>query len=305
MSKTQQLSSTIACALLAAWLACGSAVAQQFSAWSPPVNLGPSINTQFSEFHSAISGDGLTLFFASDRPGGFGGLDLWVAQRHDRHANWESAQNLGPNFNTPETEACLELSPGGHYLYFCSAGLGGQGLDIYVAFRKDTHDNLSWEQPRNIVHPNSHLDDGDPTLFVDRLTGVATLYFVRFKTLTDWDIYTSKRRADGTFGTAILVPALSSPYRDTHPTIRRDGLEIIFSSNRPGSLGGIDLWVSTRPTTHDAWSTPVNLGATINTETQDRAPYLSDDGLRLLFTSDRPGGFGDNDFYVVTRKASH
>jgi WD40-like Beta Propeller Repeat len=106
MSKTPYPSTTFAL-LLVACLACGSAVAQQFSAWSAPVNLGPSINTEFSEFHSAISADGLTLFFASDRTGGFGSdgtNDLWVAQRRNRNADWEPAQNLGatpPGGSTP------------------------------------------------------------------------------------------------------------------------------------------------------------------------------------------------------------
>jgi Tol biopolymer transport system component len=310
MSKTPYPSTAFAL-ILVACLACGSAVAQQFTAWSAPVNLGPSINTEFSEFHSAISADGLTLFFASDRPGGFGSdgtNDLWVAQRRNRNADWEPAQNLGPKFNTPFSESGPELSPDGHWLFFASGGLGppGQSLDIYVAFRQDTSDNLGWEQPSNLGKGvNSNVSEGDPTIFVDPNTGVVTLYFARSNKFTDFDIYTSTQGADGTFGPAVLVPELSSPYRDTHPTIRRDGLEIYLSSNRSGSLGGIDLWVSTRPTTNDKWSMPVNLGKTINTASEDRAPYLSDDGLTLLFTSDRPGGFGDNDFYMVTRKISH
>ena len=306
MSKATYPSTTFVLVLVAC-LACGSAAAQQFSAWSAPVNLGPSINTEFSEFHSAISADGLTLFFSSDRPGGFGPDDLWVAQRPNRNADWESAQNLGPKFNTSSGEDCLELSPDGHWLFFCSGGLGsGHDLDIYAAFRQDVSNNFGWGQPSNLGKGvNSPLNDGDPTIFIDPNTGVATLYFARLNKFTDWDIYTSTRGADGTFGPAVLVPELSSPYRDTHPTIRRDGLEIFLSSNRPGSLGLIDLWVSTRPTTHDVWSIPVNLGGTINTASQDRAPYLSNDGLTLLFTSDRPGGFGSNDFYMVTRKISH
>jgi hypothetical protein len=151
---------------------------------------------------------------------------------------------------------------------------------------------------------NSPHTNCDPTLFVDPQTGVTTLYFARLERpgQGDWNIYASTLGADGTFGPAVLVPELSSPYRDTHPTIRRDGLEIFLSSNRPGSLGLIDLWVSTRPTTHDSWSTPVNLGPTINTLSQDRAPYLSDDGQTLLFTSDRPGGFGSDDIYMITRE---
>jgi len=299
--------STAFALVLVAWLACDSALAQQFSVWSAPVNLGPSINTEFSELHSAISADGLTLFFSSDRPGGFGSNDLWVVQRRNRNAAWESAQNLGPKFNTPSSDSGPELSPDGHWLFFYSGGLGtSHNSDIYVAFRQDASNNFAWEQPSNLgkgVNSPAAFD-GDPTIFVDPNTGVVTLYFARQNIHTDFDIYTSTRGSDGTFGPAVLVPELSSPYRDTHPTIRRDGLEMFLSSSRR-SLGGIDLWVSTRPTTHDVWSTPVNLGSTINTASQDRAPYLSDDGLTLLFTSDRPGGFGDNDFYMLTRKISH
>jgi Tol biopolymer transport system component len=310
MSRTRY-PSTIFALVLVAWLPCGLTVAQQSSDWSAPVNLGPSINTEFSEFHSAISADGLSLFFASDRPGGFGGNDLWVTQRPNRNSDWGPAQNLGPNFNTPADEASLELSPDGHWLFFASGGLEvGHRFQIYAAFRNDVSDNLGWEQPFNIGKGvnTTPFDNADPTIFIDPETGVLTLYFSRLnrpRNSGDYDIYMSTMNKDGTFSTAVLVPELSSPYRDTHPTIRRDGLEIFISSNRPGSFGLIDLWVSTRPTTHDAWSTPVNLGSTINTPNQERAPYLSDDGETLLFTSDRPGGFGDNDFYVVTRKISH
>ena len=299
-----------ACSIFASFFmlcfAGGSAPAQQFSPWSAPVNLGSSLNTEFSEFHSAISADRLSLFFASDRPGGFGELDLWVAQRSDRDADWGPAQNLGPSFNTPNGEFGLELSPDGHWLFFSSDGLaGGNTSRIYAAFRHDTSDNFGWGEPVDLGKGvNSRHDTGDPTLFMDPQTGVITLYFARLDrpNRDDWNIYASSFRADGTFSRAVLVPELSSPYRDAHPTVRRDGLEMVLASNRPGSLGGIDLWVSARRTTHDKWSTPVNLGPTVNTSSEERAPYLSDDGQTLLFTSDRLGGFGDNDFYMITRK---
>jgi uncharacterized membrane protein len=276
-----------------------------FSAWSEPVNLGPSINTQYSEFHSAISEDELTIFFSSDRPGGFGRNDLWVAERPSRDDDWGPAQNLGPKFNTSLNEACPALSPDGHWLFFCSNGRGGFGsFDIFASFRRDTNDNFGWEDPVNLGRGvNSEFEDDDPTLFVNEETGVVTMYFAsaRPEGLGDLDIYMSMLGDDGAFGPAVLVPELSSAQRDAHPTVRRDGLEIFFASNRPGSVSGLDLWVSTRPTTHDAWSTPVNLGPTVNTIANERAPYLSADGQRLYFTSDRPGGFGGNDFYVITR----
>jgi len=65
------------------------------------------------------------------------------------------------------------------------------------------------------------------------------------------------------------------------------------------------LWVSTRATTLDPWSTPVNLGSPVNSVYFDGAPALSSDGQTLLFYSNRPGGFGTNDLYMTTRHKLH
>lgn len=92
-----------------------------------------------------------------------------------------------------------------------------------------------------------------------------------------------------------------SPQRDTRTAIRRDGLEMLITSNRPGGLGFNDIWASTRETTQDAWSTPVNLRAPVNSEYQDGGLALSCDGTAMYFFSERPGGFGGRDLYVTTR----
>jgi hypothetical protein len=98
------------------------------------------------------------------------------------------------------------------------------------------------------------------------------------------------------------VPELSSPQADRRPTIRFDGLEIIFFSNRPGTLGGADLWASARETVFESWSVPVNLGRVVNSPSNEAPSYLSSDGRVLFMTSDRPGGFGAGDLYVTTRE---
>src|SRR5947209_1997477 len=84
-------------------------------------------------------------------------------------------------------------------------------------------------------------------------------------------------------------------------SIRPDGLEFIFLSGRPGGSGGIDLWHSTRQTTSDVWSTPVNLGPIVNSSVEDRSPSLSADGETLFFSSGRVGGFGLLDIWMTTR----
>ena len=151
---------------------------------------------------------------------------------------------------------------------------------------------------------NSETHERAPNYFEDAKTGLITLYFVspRLDGLGDFDIYASMLRADGTFGAPALVWELSTPETDFRNAIRRDGLEMILYSNRPGGFGEFDLWVATRETTRDAWSRPVNLGATVNSENEDRGPALSLDGTTLYFSSDRPGGYGMQDLYVTTRK---
>ena len=213
----------------------------------------------------------------------------------------------------------MELAPAfsrdGHWLFFHTDRPGGfGGVDIWVSYRAHTHDDFGWQPPVNLGSGvNSPYEDAGPTIFEDDDTGTTTLYFTSLNRpagLGDWDIYSSTLGLDGVFGPASLVVELSVPGtpntgRDTRTAIRHDGLEIIFQSNRPGGMGSGDLWVSTRETTLDAWSPPVNVGPSINTVYFDGAPALSADGETLFFYSNRPGGFGLNDLYVSSRHKPH
>lgn len=118
------------------------------------------------------------------------------------------------------------------------------------------------------------------------------------------DFYVSEHASDGSFGPPTLVVELSSPFDDQRVSVRFDGLEVFFFSNRPGGAGLTDLWTSTRETVFDAWSTPVNLGATVNSASNEIQPHIASDRETLFFASDRPGGVGDtvnSDRYVTTR----
>jgi len=287
-----------------------------FSEWSEPDNLGPVINSEFNDQHPAIAADGLSLYISSDRPGGFGDFDIYVSQRASPNDDWGPPQNLGPNINTEFNDSVPTFSADGHRMYFCSyrPGSPSPNGNIWVSFRNDARDDLGWELPSVLgSEVNTERGECGPTLFEDRREGVTTLYFTRCVgdhcTFGDpnqrFDIYASVMNADGTFGTAVPVAELNSGYRDTRTAIRNDGLELFLTSSRPGGLGALDLWDSTRPSTLAPWSTPVNLGLRINTAFNEGAPALSCDGTTLYFYSNRPGGFGMNDLYVTHRHQLH
>src|SRR5437879_3233129 len=296
--------------------------APEWGPWSTPINLGSLVNSPLDDNRPAISKDGLSLYITSGRLGGFGGLDIWVSHRASLDDPWGPAQNLGPTVNSSVNDVAPAFSPDGHRMYFHSFRPGGCGLaDIYVSRRRDTRDDFGWGPPEDLgCVVNTPYVNAGPTIFEDETTGITTLYFTVQNNPPGsdqgFDIYASTRIGDeGAFGPPALVPELSSPYRDTRTAIRRDGLEIFLSSGRPGddvvghSAGSEDLWVSTRATTSDAWSPPLNLnlvnqqlgGPAINGAAFDGAPALSFDGTTLYFFSERPGGFGKRDLYVTTR----
>src|SRR5207249_11217983 len=114
------------------------------------------------------------------------------------------------------------------------------------------------------------------------------------------DVYVSTQQPDGSFGVAQLVDELSSSANDQRPVIRFDGLELFLWSDRPGSVGGTDLWVSSRERVSDPWGTPLNLGGTVNSIYDEAQPYIASDRSTLLFSSNRPGGVGGFDLYTTT-----
>jgi hypothetical protein len=283
-----------------------AAHAQTYSNWSAPTNLGPVINSGFNDSGPAISKNSLSLYFTSNRPGGVGGIDMYVSQRASVDDPWGSPVNLGPTVNSTGNDGNPAFSRDGHYMFFQSdrAGAAGVATDVYFSWREHTHDDFGWRAPVLLGAPiNTTALDSGPSYFENDEGPAPQLYFSSSR-LGTLDIYMSEALPDGSFGAAVLVAELNSTSADARPSIRRDGLEIFFQSDRIGSVG-FDLWVATRGSTFDAWSTPVNLGAAINSAFNDQFAYVSSDHETLFFGSDRPGGSGALDLYISTRTKLH
>jgi Tol biopolymer transport system component len=280
------------------------------SEWGEPVNLGPVVNSPFNDIAPAISKDGLSLYFQSNRPvGSVGGLDLWVSRRAHEDAAWGPPENLGPVINTPFTEGGPSFSRDGHWLFFNSNRPEGAvgGTDMWVSWRAHTDDDFGWEPPVNFGFLNSVQGDATGSYFENDEAGTPLFFFSSNRPLggvVQERPYVSVLAADGSFGPPTVVAELDSPFDEMRPMIRFDGREIIFASLRPVSLGARDLWASVRGSGFDTWSPPVNLGVVVNSSANDLTPYLSGDGLSLYFGSDRAaaGRSGLVDLYVARRQ---
>jgi hypothetical protein len=304
MNKSKHYMTTLVGAIALVGVFTAPSRAQKYSDWSEPVNLGPIVNSTAMDRAPAISKDGLSLYFASTRlAGSFGMEDIYVSQRETRDGEWGPAVNLGPIINTGLNEQAPALSRDGHLLFFASNRPGGfGGADIWVSRREQTHDDFAWQPAENLgAGVNSITLDEGPSYFENDEVGVPQLYFSSGRLSGGpGNIFVSEQAADGSFGPAVLVLELSGLGNTRRPSIRHDGLEIFFGSERSGIPNSQDLWVATRDSVFDSWSEPINLGSPVNTALVDVQPYISSDRETLFFASNRPGG-GPTDIYMTTR----
>ena len=281
---------------------------QKFGAWTPPVNVGPPLNTQYNDTYAFVTRDGLDVYFTSDRPGGLGGDDLWMSHRETVDSTWQEPTNLAV-LNTAAADSLAVLSFDEETMIFSSTRAGGCGAsDVWMS--KRAHRDAEWSTPFNIgCVVNTGAAEQAPALLAGKTHhhSPTTLFYGsnRAGGLGDFDVYASSSDDPGlaaaSFGPGVLVPELSSAGRDTRVWPRRDGLEIFITSDRAGGVGKIDLWVATRASRDDKWSKPVDIAAPINSVGDDGSPQLSQDGGTLYFFSNRAGGLGGRDIYFTTR----
>lgn len=121
---------------------------------------------------------------------------------------------------------------------------------------------------------------------------------VMYKDDNKGSIYISSYVDDTWLEPVKLPKPINTRYRETHASLTADGNQIFFTSDRPGGMGGLDIWTSYKLS--DGWTKPVNLGAAINSKGDEESPNISLDGKTLYFSSDGRNGFGGFDIFRST-----
>jgi len=211
--------------------------------WETAVNLGSTINGPGWDLGPSLSADGLTLYFASDREGGSGGLDIWMASRTTLDDPWGEPVSLGAQINSDSLDCGPSISPDNLTLFFYSDRLGEPpGSEIWMTTRQTVSD--SWGPPVQLESPINTEAWWDywPSLSA----GGRVLLFVsdREGGSGGEDIWMAKRPSvSDPWGPVInLGLPINMDTWDTCPYISGDGSMLFFVSDRDGGHGSYDLW---------------------------------------------------------------
>jgi Tol biopolymer transport system component len=236
---------------------------------------------------------------AQDAPAG-SAADLLTSSAYE----WSEPENLGPLVNSTGSDGAPTLSGDGLLMIFHSDREGGQGiLDLWTTTRRSVDD--AWSTPENAGPAvNSAAYEGNPTLSSD----ACTLIFesARDGGQGDWDLWACTRAEPGQSWSSAekLGDAVNSASRESGPALSGDGLTLLFHSDRPGGDGHADLWMCSRDSIDEPWSSAQRIGMPISGPAFDGWAALSSDGTALLFNSNRQGGAPAGPLWLCTRSTN-
>lgn len=262
------------------------------------VNVGPPVNTQYSEHSPIIDADETVLIYTTVRPDNIGCKgdpaceleDVYIADKAGK--GWANPRPI-KEINTTAMDASIAMSPDGQNLFiYRNPPAGGDIFESHL-------DGKKWTDPKSVGEPVNSKSyettvsispDGKRMFFTsDRAGGYG-----------DTDIYMSELQPDGKWGAPKnLGPKINTLFADDSPFFHPDGVTLYFSSTgRTESLGGFDIYQTTLQP-DGSWSEPQNLGYPINTPDNDIYFVLSADKKDGYYASAKEGGYGEKDIYKI------
>ena len=274
-------------------------------------NLGPTINTSYSEHSPVISADDKVLLFTSRSgeargadpnnpdPKGKGKVaadgeyyeDIYESKRLGED-EWEKPRSLSGALNGKGHDASIQVFDNDTKLLMYRNDEGG---DIFYSEKSGS----DWSQPKKLNgNINSKSFESDAYITPDGLT----IYFSTSKYSEDntLDIYYSTRQPGGDWGPAKSIGnQINTKFDDDSPYLSRDGKTLYFASRGHNTMGGYDIFKSSWDEAARTWGRPENMGYPVNTPDDDTYYRLSPDGSYAYLSSYRIGGYGEKDIYTI------
>jgi outer membrane protein OmpA-like peptidoglycan-associated protein len=261
------------------------------------INLGPVINTIYSEHSPVSSSNDSSLLFTSRRDNVTGGMedldgeyfeDIFKTNKAS-DGTWSKPASI--QLNTSGHDASVQLFENDSKLLLYKFTRGG---DIYYTEK----DGDKWKDPQKFADINTPDFEADAFISKDGKTA----FFVtnHYKKKGDLDIYYVTKTDKGDWGKPKeLLGNINTIEDEDGPVLSPDGKTLYFSSRGHENMGGFDIFKSTLDSSTGFWSNPVNLGHPVNTPDDDVYYYMQSNGYKGYMSSYREGGYGEKDIYEI------
>ena len=284
----------------------------RYSEWSNPEPLASVNEPNLIDQQPALSKNGLSLYFASNRPtdpsDAVLDLNIWVARRDcvdgPVQCPWSNPVVV-PVVNSGVLDVSPSLSRDGHQLFLSSQRPHSHctppatqctNRDLWVSYRENVNDDLGWGEPVNLGDGiNSTDEEVAPSYFENEDGAVPQLFFNRGA--VGGDIYVSEL-SDGSWGNTTPVDELNISATNQRPSISQDGLEIYFWSDKEGTG---HLWIARRPTVSSSWSAPQRVVFPTSDGDPAIMPFIHSHGKTETLLFVRPFSLAARDLWITTR----
>ena len=267
------------------------------------VNLGPNVNTEYQEYAPVLTDQENLILFCSRRPPG--------RKKHVDGQNFEDiyytvrvGDNWGESAIIDKSSGYVdkEVNEGKQHTAPVSVSADGMTLYIYKEngiWKSEKNEDGEWGIPKR-MNQNVNIGEATPSIFV---TEDETEMFIVGLNATDGfggrDIYHSVKNENGSWSKPEnLGPTINTEYDEDAPYFSKDGKTLYFASTGHNTMGGFDIFKTERDENGE-WSTPVNIGAPVNSSGDDIFYVENSEGTLAYYSSMRPGSFGYMDIYTA------
>lgn len=264
-------------------------------------NMGKNVNSPYGDYSPVLTADQSTMIFTTRRSQSTGGEmledgkyfeDIYLSNYDGK--NWTVAQSIGKPINTDGNEASVGISPDGQEILIYKDD-NGDGNIYSTSLNGDV-----WSEPIKL-NSNINSKHWEPSAFIS--ADGQTIYFTSDRPggFGGRDIYESKKNPNGEWGKAVNMGALiNTEFDEDAPFIHPDGITLFFSSNGHNTMGGFDIFYSSLSDDGIKWQKPINVGYPINSPDDDVFYVVSPDKTKAYYSSFKEGGLGEKDNYSIT-----
>jgi outer membrane protein OmpA-like peptidoglycan-associated protein/tetratricopeptide (TPR) repeat protein len=265
------------------------------------LNMGDHVNGKYPDYAAVVNADENVIIFTSRRTGSTGGFvdgfdpfereDIYYSTRNE-DGTWQTAKKINGEVNSNEHDAAAWLSPKGDKLIVYRSTNASRG-ELYESELKGS----TWSNPVEMKMINSKYDETHACYSPDGNTIYFTTNNPKYATKGGFDICMVTKDANGEWGTPKEIDILNTIYNEDNPFIKSDGTTLYFASEGHTSIGGFDIFKCT--IVNGAVSNLQNVGFPINSTSNDRFIFFTEDGKKAFLDSDRKGGQGEKDIYEM------